>query len=86
MTEYLIGGVAVLVAAALWFLFRVGRPPVLTNAGQQKPPEGIGTDTARATIVAGRDAATGAIADDLESNDPAGRLAERANRERERRK
>jgi hypothetical protein len=86
VTEYIIGGVAVLVAAALWFLFRIGRPPVLTNAGQQKPPEGIGTDTARATIVAGRDADRDDIAADLEGADPAGRLAERANRNRNRRK
>jgi hypothetical protein len=85
VSEYIVGSVAVLIAAALWFLFRVGRPPILIKR-QPKPPDGIGTDTARATIIESRNDNRNAIAADLESSDPAGRLAERANWNRDRRK
>ena len=84
MTEYLIGAVAVLVSAAVWFLFRVSKPTTAI-AASPPPSEGPGSKTARAAIIGNRDEQQADIVADLDSDDPAGRLAERANRQRKRR-
>lgn len=85
MTEFLAGGAAVLIAAAFWFWSRVRNANNAIPAAVA-PSESIGSKTARAAIIGTRDDRTEAIQDDLESDDPAGRLASRANRNRERRK
>jgi hypothetical protein len=80
MMEAAAGAIAAVIVAALWFWFRVGKPP--TVAADTPPIDGVGAKAAREAIASEARAVTAAIAADLESSDPAGRLADRANRRR----
>ncbi len=74
------GAIAAVIVAALWFWFRVGKPP--TVAADRPPLSNDSAKAAREAIAGEARAVTAAIAADLESSDPAGRLADRANRRR----
>tara|TARA_R110002110_G_scaffold36077_2_gene120922 strand:- start:454 stop:702 length:249 start_codon:yes stop_codon:yes gene_type:complete len=80
MMEAAAGAIAAVIVAALWFWFRVGKPP--TVAARTPPLSNDSAKAAREAIAGEARAVTAAIAADLESSDPAGRLADRANRRR----